>query len=218
MGRIAVDYKTLGMMGTNCYFVCNVDTMETVIIDPAYDAGTIFEIVQNKGYIPKAVFLTHGHFDHIMAVKDVCRRYGIQSYAYTAEQEVLESSYVNLSQEFSAPYVMTADILVNDEDIIEMADIKFKVLHTPGHTKGSCCYYIEEANVLISGDTIFNTSVGRTDFPTGSSNELLRSIRDRIFVLPDETVVYPGHGDSTTIAYEKINNCCVQYFNGDYNF
>lgn len=211
MAQVKVDYKVYGMVQTNCYFVCNEETMETVIIDPADNVLGITGRIEEKGYIPKAVFLTHGHFDHILAAKEICKKYGIKCYGYRDEAEVAESPGLNLSTSFMGPFSLEFDETFEDGEKIQMAGMEFKVIHTPGHTKGSCCYYLEAENILISGDTLFNESVGRTDFPTGSASILLKSIKEKLFVLPDETVVYPGHGDATTIGYEKVNNCCVDY-------
>lgn len=211
MAKVRVDYKTLGMFGTNCYFIVNEDTMETVIVDPAASPESIVRYVAEKGYVPKAVFLTHGHFDHIMAGPELCKQYGVDCFGHEEEQDLIENAEWNLSGAFADSFAWRMDHLLGDGACIDIAGMHFKVLHTPGHTKGSCCYYLEEEHILLSGDTIFHESVGRTDFPTGSANDLLRSIRDQIFVLPDEVKVYPGHGDFTTIAYEKKNNCCVQY-------
>ena len=108
------------------------------------------------------------------------------------------------------PYEVDADVYLRDEEEITIAGITMKVIATPGHTKGSCCYYVREAGMLICGDTLFLESVGRADLPTGNEGTLIRSIRERLFPLPDETVCYPGHGDQTTIGHEKQYNpfCC----------
>lgn len=209
MGNIKVDYKALGALSTNCYFICNMDTMETVIVDPAAEADVIERFVTEKGYRPVAVFLTHGHFDHILATKEICEKYNIKFWMYESETELAQDPDANLSTSFMTPFIVQGAGTFTDNQIIEAAGMKFQVLHTPGHTKGSCCYYLAEENILFSGDTLFNQSVGRTDFPTGSGSQLLRSIGGRLFVLPDHTVVYPGHGDATTIGYEKVHNCCA---------
>ncbi|MCM1466958.1 MAG: MBL fold metallo-hydrolase [Alistipes sp.] len=209
MKNVKVDSITVGSLGTNCYFVCNGDTMETVIIDPGADAARIAARIEEKSYRPAAVFLTHGHFDHMMAAKEICDRYRIKLYIYEKEKDLAEDPDENLSTSFMGPLLVEADETFADNDIVEMAGMDFKVLHTPGHTKGSCCFYMEEEKILISGDTLFCQSVGRSDFPTGSTAQLLRSIGERLFVLPDETKVYPGHGDATTIGYEKAHNCCA---------
>lgn len=207
--NIKVDYITVGALSTNCYFVCNEDTMETVIIDPGADAEKIAARVSDRKYRPAAVFLTHGHFDHMLAARELCDRYGIKLYMYEGEKELAADPDTNLSTSFMMPFLVEADGTFADNDTVKMAGMEFKVLHTPGHTSGSCCFYLEKEHILISGDTLFCQSVGRSDFPTGSTSRLLRSIGERLFVLPDETVVYPGHGETTTIGYEKVHNCCA---------
>lgn len=211
MSKVKVDYKVLGMVSTNVYFVCNLETMETVIVDPADNAGAIVSIVEAKGYIPKAVFLTHGHFDHMLAAREICDKYDIKCCSYVDEADLAADPNLNLSTSFMGPVSLAVDEVFNDGQKIMVAGMDFTVIHTPGHTKGSCCYYLEDEKILVSGDTLFNESVGRTDFPTGNTRTLLNSIRDRLFVLPDDVEVYPGHNDPTTIGYEKVNNCCVDY-------
>ncbi len=211
MSKVKVDYKVLGMVSTNVYFICNEETKETVIVDPADNTSAIVTHVEAKGYVPKAVFLTHGHFDHIMAARELCDKYGIKCYSYVDEADLAATPHLNLSTSFMGPFVLKVDEVLGDGQEISVGGMDFKVIHTPGHTKGSCCYYLAAEKILISGDTLFNESVGRTDFPTGSAGTLLASIRDRLFVLPDDVAVYPGHGDATTIGYEKVNNCCVDY-------
>lgn len=211
MAKVKVDYKTLGMISTNCYFIVNEDTKETVIVDPADNSNAIIRYVSEKGYIPKAVFLTHGHFDHIMAGPAICEEYGIECYGHEEECDVIENVEWNLSGAFLDSFAWRIHHPLKDGQLLSIAGMNFKVLHTPGHTKGSCCYYLAEEGILISGDTLFNESVGRSDFPTGSSSTLLASIRDKLFVLPDDVKVYPGHGESTTIGYEMVNNVAVSY-------
>lgn len=209
MASVSVDYKVLGMVSTNCYFICNAETKETVIIDPADNYTAIVQRVEEKGYLPKAVFLTHGHFDHILAAKEVCNHYGIKSYSFVDEAEIAANSSLNLSSSFMGPFMLEVDEKVSDCEHIKVAGMDFKVIHTPGHTKGSCCYYLEEEKILISGDTLFCESVGRSDFPTGNGSTLSASIKNKLFVLPDDVSVFPGHGDSTTIAHEKTHNFYV---------
>ncbi len=211
MSKVKVDYRVLGMVSTNVYFVCNEETKETVIVDPADNTSAIVAQIEAKGYVPKAVFLTHGHFDHIMATKEICEKYGIKCYSYVEEADLAADANLNLSTSFMGPFTLKVDEVLSDGQEFRVGGMDFKVIHTPGHTKGSCCYYLAAERILISGDTLFNESVGRTDFPTGSAGTLLASIRDRLFVLPDDTQVYPGHGEATTIGYEKVNNCCVDY-------
>ena len=119
---------------------------------------------------------------------------------------------MNVSADAGRPATVKANIFLRDGDVVKLADIDFKVIATPGHTKGSCCYYVEEAGLLLAGDTLFAESVGRSDLPTGSGAVLCRSINEKLFVLPEDTKVYPGHGDETTIGHEKKYNPFVMDF------
>ena len=206
MDRMKIKRAVLGMAATNCYFAINRDTSETIIIDPADNAELLIRTLINDGYKPAAILLTHGHADHILAVNALRERFGIKAYAHEAEKAVLENSHYNLSTWFGAAFTMKADVYLRDGDEIELAGFSIKVIHTPGHTPGGCCFYISEEKVLFSGDTLFDSSIGRTDFPGGSMSTLVRGIREKLFVLPDDTAVFPGHNDPTSIGREKIYN------------
>lgn len=196
----------LGPVQTNCFFLINEDTKELLIIDPADRAQGIIDWIQSEGLKPVAILLTHGHFDHIMAVEGLRKEYQIPMYASKDEVEVLANPQLNVSTMMGAYVSMKADELFADGDVLELAGMKLKVISTPGHTIGSVCFYIEEEKMLISGDTLFEASVGRTDFPTGSSRQLIHSIKTRLFILPEDVNVFPGHGEVTSIAYEKTHN------------
>lgn len=196
----------LGPVQTNCFFLINEDTKELLIIDPADRAQGIIDWIQSEGLKPVAILLTHGHFDHIMAVEGLRKEYQIPMYASKDEVEVLANPQLNVSTMMGAYVSMKADELFADGDVLELAGMKLKVISTPGHTIGSVCFYIEEEKMLISGDTLFEASVGRTDFPTGSSRQLINSIKTRLFILPEDVNVFPGHGEVTSIAYEKTHN------------
>ena len=196
----------LGPVQTNCFFLINEDTKELLIIDPADRAQGIIDWIQSEGLKPVAILLTHGHFDHIMAVEGLRKEYQIPMYASKDEVEVLANPQLNVSTMMGAYVSMKADELFADGDVLELAGMKLKVISTPGHTIGSVCFYIEEEKMLISGDTLFEASVGRTDFPTGSSRQLIHSIKPRLFILPEDVNVFPGHGEVTSIAYEKTHN------------
>lgn len=204
--NLAIRMMVLGPVQTNCYFLINEDTKEVLIIDPADRAQKIIEWINSEGLKPTAILLTHGHFDHIMGVAGVKKEYNIPIYASKDEVEVLADPQINVSTMMGAYLSMKADKLFSDGDVLELAGMKLKVISTPGHTIGSVCFYMEEEKVLISGDTLFEASVGRSDFPTGSSRQLIESIKTRLFVLPDDTDVFPGHGGTTSIAYEKAHN------------
>ena len=198
--KLAIRMMVLGPVQTNCFFLINEDTKEVLIIDPADRAQKIIEWINSEGLKPVAILLTHGHFDHIMGMAGVKNEYHIPVYASKDEVEVLANPQLNVSTMMGAYISLTADELFADGDVLELAGMKLKVISTPGHTIGSVCFYMEEEKVLISGDTLFEASVGRSDFPTGSSRQLIESIKTRLFVLPDDTVVFPGQGGPTSIA------------------
>jgi len=196
----------LGNMGTNCYFVYKEDTKDAIVFDPADNGDYLYEKLKDNGITVKAIFLTHGHFDHIYGVKKLKELSGAKVYASVDEVELLKDPHMNVSEMFGRVISMEPDETFNDLDVITIADMTFQVLATPGHTAGSACFYFKDDNILIAGDTLFEGSVGRTDFPTGSMKTLVESINSKLMVLPDNTRVYPGHGGTTTIGDERQNN------------
>jgi hydroxyacylglutathione hydrolase len=197
----------LGMVATNCYFLSNRDTKEMVLVDPADSPVRIEEFAKKQGYKPVAILLTHGHFDHILAVDALRSAWHVPVYADAAEEETLGNCRLNLSYGMGGePFETHADVYLKDGETFTLAGFTFRMLHTPGHTAGGCCYYLESEKLLISGDTLFEGSCGRTDFPGGSMSQLVRSIQDKLFTLPEDVRVFPGHGDSTDIGREKKYN------------
>ncbi len=196
----------LGQVATNCYLAMNENTGELLIIDPADDGDGIRRRIEELDGRPAAVLLTHGHFDHIGAAEELRTAYEIPIYAMEAEAQVLSSMQLNLSRMFGCPLTVQADHLLKDGEQITLAGFSITAYHTPGHTQGGGCYYIPAERVLFSGDTLFCQSVGRSDFPTGSMSALVRSIKEKLMVLPEETDVYPGHNEKTTIGQEKRYN------------
>ena len=200
----------LGLLRTNTYIVAGDDSSECIIIDPAAEENKIVNKLLECKLTPCGILLTHGHFDHIGVAENLRNRFGIKIYAMEEEKEILETP-ANLAEMIRQNFVLKVDEYLKDSQIIDIAGLEFKVIHTPGHTIGSCCYYVEKEYVLFSGDTMFCDSYGRTDFPTGSASEIIRSITGKLLVLPDETKVYPGHEDNTTIGYERHNYDFYQF-------
>lgn len=197
----------LGLVRTNCYIVYTEDTKKAVIIDPAADSRRIMEEVSALGVTPEAVLLTHGHFDHMLAADSLRNAYRIPVCVLKEDAELLKDPEQNCSEQFlHMPYGTTADEELSDGQKLRFLEGALTVIATPGHTGGSGCYYAEKADILFSGDTLFQGSVGRTDLPTGRAAVLPVSIRQRLFVLPEHTLVLSGHGMETTIGEEKQNN------------
>ena len=207
MADLEIFRKTLGNMGTNCYIMVNHDTGECIVFDPAAEPEVLKEIFFDSAFQLQAIFLTHGHYDHIGAVKELKDTFHVPVYASKEENEqVLGKLDVNLSVMFGMPMTLQADRVLRDGEKVEIIGTTLTCILTPGHTAGGMCYYSEELQSVIAGDTLFCGSVGRTDFPTGNGAVLLNSIHEKLFTLPDETKVFPGHMDSTTIGWEKETN------------
>ena len=192
---------------TNCYIVADETTREAMVIDPGGEAEKIIEMMKILNVNLKYIVLTHCHGDHIGAVTDVQKNLGGKILIHVIEAEGLNNKDISLTGYIGMPEIkLEPDSRVNDEDLIHIGNIEFRIIHTPGHTKGSCCYYFKDEDVLFSGDTLFHGSVGRTDFPGGSSAQIVESLHRLVDALPEDTVVYPGHDTSTTIGYEKRYN------------
>ncbi len=201
-----IEILVLGELQTNCYLIFNEETKKGFIVDPAAQAERIKQSLSRLDVTPEAVLLTHGHFDHMMAAEELKTYYQIPVYAHRDEQILLSDPARNLSAFWASPVKLQADCFLEDSEEIEIAGIEMKVIHTPGHTKGGVCYYLKQDHVLIAGDTLFCESYGRTDFPGGSVRELFSSLREKLFSLEDQVIVYPGHGQETNIGYEKRYN------------
>lgn len=206
MAELKIGKITLGQVMTNCYFVYREGEKGIIFFDPADNGKYIYDKLTEKGFEFEAILLTHGHYDHILGADELRRLSGAKIYALESEHVLLEDPYVNLSANMHRGITLKADGFFGDGDELEYGGKKCKVIATPGHTVGSCCFYFEEAGLLVAGDTLFAESIGRTDFPTGKMRQLITSVEEKLFVLPEDTKVYPGHGPATTIGHEKTYN------------
>ena len=212
MKKIRIGCYVVGMVQTNFYFLHLEGEKETIVFDPADYGKEIYDELTRQGLEIKAIFLTHGHFDHIMGVKALKEACGAPVYASALEKDLLTDPYLNTSAQYGRSCVVEPDHWLSDGETVTAAGITLRMISTPGHTEGSCCYYIEETGgdpILLSGDTLFENSVGRTDLPTGDMHDIVESIRTKLYKLPDNTQVYTGHGGSTTIEHEKKYNYFV---------
>lgn len=204
-----IQHSVLGMCATNTYYVYDDETKRGLIVDPADSPDTIIAKADSLLMIPEAILITHGHFDHVLAMNKVREHYGINVYAGLTEKQVLHDMAMNLTSSFGMGQIFDADIYLKDGEEFETAGYHIKAIEVPGHTIGGMCYYFDKQGVLFSGDTLFCESVGRSDFPGGSASALCRGIKDKLFILPEHTKVYPGHMDETTIGNEiKYNPFC----------
>ncbi|HAB93945.1 MAG TPA: MBL fold metallo-hydrolase [Lachnospiraceae bacterium] len=213
MKKIVLGCYVVGMIQTNFYYLHREGEKETIVFDPADYGKELYEELTKQGLTVKAIFLTHGHFDHIYGVEALRKASGAPVYASAFEKELLLDPELNTSIQYRSCTVTADRYLIDGESVTE-AGIRLTMLSTPGHTEGSCCYYIEaketgDEPILLSGDTLFEGSVGRTDLPTGDMHDLVDSIRTKLYVLPDNTQVYSGHGGPTSIGYEKKHNYFV---------
>ena len=196
----------IGLLRTNCYLVADEESREAFLIDPADRADELARLIEKEKVQLKGILITHGHFDHVYAVTELAARYHVPIYCGEPEAELLESPILNESATFRREVSVVADRLLKDGQKLQLGKTEFTVIATPGHTIGGVCYYAEKEQAVFSGDTLFFESVGRSDFHTGNERMLMRSIKERLYVLPDEVMVYPGHGPKTSIGYEKENN------------
>ena len=195
----------VGYMAANCYILAGEKNSKAVIIDPGSDFKKIKQILDKHNLKTGLVINTHGHYDHI-GCDD---KFGVPVYIHKDDESLLRDSKLNLSGVFFMPYKVESAInTVADGDSIGLDDITFKVIHIPGHTRGGAALLMTKPqnNILFSGDTLFYHGIGRSDLPGGSEVLLIKSIKEKLLVLPDETIVYPGHGEPTTVKDEKANN------------
>ncbi|MBN1510367.1 MAG: MBL fold metallo-hydrolase [Sedimentisphaerales bacterium] len=204
-----IDRFILGDFETNCYVVrADEAAKDCLVIDPGFDAQQVVDFLVERELNPVAIVLTHGHADHIVGVQGLRRQFPeAKVYIHKLDATMLTNSATNLSSLVGRPYAADpADMLLEDGETVEQAGVRLEVLHTPGHTPGGMSLYAREEGLAFVGDTLFVDSVGRTDFPGGDMGQLIRGIKGKLLTLPDNTVVYPGHGMRSTIGREKRAN------------
>ena len=190
---------------TNCYIVEDEESRETMVIDPGGEADKIIDMLDTLGIDKlKYIYLTHCHGDHFGAILEVKAKKGGKVLIHRDDAEGLYNPEISLTYYIGmADIELEADSRVDDNDLIHLGNLEFKVIHTPGHTKGGTCLYCEKEALLFSGDTLFKGTWGRTDLPTSSFPDIIESITKKLTILPDDTIVYPGHGRMTTIREEE---------------
>lgn len=205
-----VKFFSLGPVQTNCYIIRNKQK-ECLIFDPGEEANRIIKEIEANNLKPLAIFLTHTHFDHIGAVNAIRERYNLPLYVHEKEVDWLENPMKNGSGKYAElpNYIVNLpekDHIIRKEQKFEISDFSFEARFTPGHSPGSISYIFEDDGFAIVGDTLFEGSIGRTDLLGGSLEVLLKSIHDKLLVLPEGTIIYPGHGGYTTPEDEMENN------------
>lgn len=202
----------LGPFETNCYVVCAAGTDACWIVDPGLDPSEVIETIRAERLRPAAIVLTHAHLDHIAGIPGVLRAFpGIPILGHAAEQDWPQSPALNLSESYGIPIAVPgATRLIADGETLKLGDDAWRVLHTPGHSPGGLTFVNDAARAAIVGDTLFAGSIGRSDFPGSDERQLHESIRAKLYTLPDEVRVLPGHGPATTIGREKRSNPYVK--------
>lgn len=200
----------VGPLEENCYIVYDENSKKALIVDPGAEAAHIIAMIEKESLQPQLIVNTHGHWDHVGAVAELKEKYGIPFYLHADDEEWLREPLCRLLGQGAAPTV-TVDHTIDDGTVLMLDDEPLRVIHTPGHTKGGCVLWLEKADVAFTGDTLFKGTIGRTDFPGGSYEDILMSVQQKLTALPDQCVVYPGHGPKSTMAWERAHNPYMRY-------
>lgn len=197
----------VGMLQCNCSIFGDEQTREAIVIDPGADVSKIVEILERHALKVKAIVITHAHFDHIGGAEKLRALTGAPVWMNGSDEMIAKSLPLQCAL-FGVPQAKNPgiDFKAKEGDVLTVGDAAFQVLHTPGHTPGSVGLYVPSEGMLVAGDTLFFESIGRTDLPGGSGKKIIQSIHEKIFTLPEETIVLPGHGRNTTVAHEKRFN------------
>ena len=195
----------VGIYAANCYLVYSEENKKAIIIDPGGDADDILAQIKDLNLNIEYIILTHGHFDHIGGVSEIKKHFNVPIAIHKKDEQFLNDDRSNLSNFIARETEgISADILLEDGDEISFGGLKALIIHTPGHTPGGISIKINDS--LFTGDTLFAGSIGRTDFPGGSYEQIISSIKNKLIIYSDDTIVYPGHGPSSTIKREKVSN------------
>lgn len=201
----------VGLLQCNCSIFGDEQTHEAIVIDPGDEIGKITQILERHHLKVKAIVITHAHIDHVAAAQKLRALTGAPVYLNQRDRELLDA--LDMQARWlgvETPDRPEIDSAADDGTVLRLGQADFQVLHTPGHTQGSLCLWIPQENKLLAGDTLFRDSIGRTDLPGGNTRQLLSSIKTRLLDLPEEALVFPGHGASTTIGREKERNPFLQ--------
>ena len=192
----------------NCYIAYDEESKEALVIDPGNEGEKILSLLKGEDLKVQTILLTHGHWDHIGAVEELRRKLEVPVQIHGDDASMLTDSRQNLYAFMSGGRMEgePADKVFREGAVFACGNYSFKVIHTPGHTPGGCCFYCQEAGVLFSGDSLFAEEIGRCDFPGGSLSSLVGSLKEKILCLPEETKVYPGHGPATRVGWERLHN------------
>ncbi|MFA5577413.1 MAG: MBL fold metallo-hydrolase [Tissierellaceae bacterium] len=195
----------VGIYSANCYIIFSEKTKDGIVIDPGGDAEDIIKLVEKNQINIKYILLTHGHGDHIGGLADIKKAIDVPVGIHEGDREMLEDGNINLSSQMAMGSVeIQADILLKDKDVLEFGDERAEIIHTPGHTRGGICIKLNDT--IITGDTLFAGSIGRTDLPGGDYATIISSIKEKLMIYEDHVKIYPGHGLSSTIGNERLNN------------
>ena len=202
-----VEVLAVGPLGCNMVIIADPETMEAVLVDPGGDPERIISLINSKGYIVKQILITHAHLDHILATAEVKEHTSAPVFYHEGDRQLwlslpLQCMFLGLPSP-NKTLKPPENILQDGQELLVRGG---RCLYTPGHTQGSCCFYFPNDSVLVSGDTLFCGSIGRTDLPGGSYEQIMESLRSKILNLPDDTRVITGHGEETTIGSEKAQN------------
>lgn len=205
-----IEKEIVGMIHTNCYFLIDENTKDLVIVDPGFDSDRLSQKIEEENLNLKFIILTHGHFDHMFEANVLKDKYHAKLIINKKTADVLKDDEINLCKSFIHKthnlIVDGEDILLDDKSEFEILDTKFKLIEIGGHTPDSSCFYFEKEKVIFVGDTLFNESIGRTDFPSGDEYVLIENINNKLMLLDEDVRVLTGHGEETTIGHEKMYN------------